>query len=114
MFVFIYSYAGGVFNYDGLTQAVEKVAELVKEADAMVVKSGCLKGISLDQIRQAGQRLNLHKHCREFFQKIVKLRNGEIGGVHVISYCWSGELIRSALSTGIYAFANIYLGIIWE
>lgn len=65
-----------------------------------MVESGVLKGLNLDNIRRAGERLVLQDGSRCFFQSIIK--NEKLNAnVHVLSYCWCGDLIRSALSTGM-------------
>lgn len=66
----------------------------------MVVDSGVLKGLSEDDIRRAGEHLIFQSGCKNFFQEIM--RNEDLtAGVHVLSYCWSGDLIRSAFSSGM-------------
>lgn len=88
------------FNYEGLKKALEQVAEFEKRANTRVVNSGVLKGLHLEDIKRAGQRLILQEGCRGFFQKIVK--NDTLKTlVHVLSYSWCGDLIRSAFSSGI-------------
>lgn len=88
------------FDYEGLRKALEQVANFEREANTRVINSGVLKGLNLDDIRRAGQRLILQEGCREFFQKIVKNDTLKTE-VHVLSYCWCGDLIRSAFSSGI-------------
>ncbi|XP_041005515.1 bifunctional TH2 protein, mitochondrial-like isoform X1 [Juglans microcarpa x Juglans regia] len=86
------------FNYEGLNKALEQVAEFEKRANTRVVDSGVLKGLHLEDIKRAGQRLILQEGCRGFFQKIVK--NDTLKTVvHVLSYSWCGDLIRSAFSS---------------
>lgn len=65
----------------------------------MVVDSGVLKGLSEDDIRRAGEHLIFQSGCKNFFQEIMRSEN-LLAGVHVLSYCWSGDLIRSAFSSG--------------
>ncbi|XP_057965127.1 bifunctional TH2 protein, mitochondrial-like isoform X2 [Malania oleifera] len=87
------------FNYEGLCKALEQLSDFEKKANLRVVESGVLKGLNVDDIKRAGQRLILQDGCRGFFQKIVKDVNLE-ADVHVLSYCWCGDLIRSAFSSG--------------
>ncbi|XP_062148913.1 bifunctional TH2 protein, mitochondrial-like [Alnus glutinosa] len=87
------------FDYEGLRKALEQVANFEREANTRVINSGVLKGLNLDDIRRAGQRLILQEGCRGFFQKIVKNDTLKTE-VHVLSYCWCGDLIRSAFSSG--------------
>ncbi|KAM0989253.1 hypothetical protein ACFX11_013229 [Malus domestica] len=49
--------------------------------------------------KRVGERLILQDGCINFFQKIVKSENLN-ANVHVLSYCWCGDLIRSAFSSG--------------
>ena len=96
--------AGIVFNYDGLSEFLKQVAEYEKGANAKVEKQGLLKDLLKEVIKKAGQSIKFHKGFREFFQKMVKNENPTFD-VHVISYCWCGNLIRSAFSPGI----NMYI-----
>jgi|UniRef100_A0A2N9HCV3 thiaminase len=87
------------FDYEGLHKALEQVAEFEKRANRRVVESGVLKGLYLEDIKRAGQRLILQDGCTGFFQKILKNDTLDTD-VHVLSYCWCGDLIRSAFSSG--------------
>ncbi|KAG2713736.1 hypothetical protein I3760_04G189300 [Carya illinoinensis] len=86
-------------DYEGLRNALEHVAEFEKRANTRVINSGVLKGLHLEDIKRAGQRLILQEGCREFFQKIVT--NDTLKAeFHILSYCWCGDFIRSAFSSG--------------
>ena len=75
-----------------------------------MIESGVLKGLNLEDMKRAGQRLILQDGCRSFFQKIVK--NDTLNtDVHVLSYCWCGDLIRSAFSSGIiFTHTHTHMG----
>ena len=88
------------FDYEGLHKALEQVADFEKRANTRVINSGVLKGLNLDDLKRAGQGLILQEGCREFFEKVVKNDTLKTE-VHVLSYCWCGDLIRSAFSSGI-------------
>jgi len=77
------------------------LAEFEKLANSRVVDSGVLRGMNLEDIRKAGERLILQGGCKNFFQKIVKTRENLNLDIHILSYCWCAELIRSAFSSGI-------------
>ncbi|KAL2325365.1 hypothetical protein Fmac_024423 [Flemingia macrophylla] len=85
------------FDYNKLSIALEQLSKFENTANNRVIESGVLKGISLEDIKRAGERLILHDGCTEFFQRIVKNENLN-ANVHVLSYCWCGDLIRSAFS----------------
>ncbi|EXB46024.1 hypothetical protein L484_015885 [Morus notabilis] len=87
------------YDYDGLRKKLEQVAEVEKNANARVEESGILNGLTLETIKLVGNHIVLHDGCRRFFQKIVK-KGRSIIDVHVISHCWSSQLIRSAFSSG--------------
>ncbi|KAJ0111985.1 hypothetical protein Patl1_01692 [Pistacia atlantica] len=93
------SEAVGKFDYKGLCEALKQLAEFERKANSRVVESGVLKGLNLEDIKRTGQLLMLQDGCRGFFQKIVKFENYKTD-VHVLSYCWCGDLIRSAFSSG--------------
>ncbi|XP_044492288.1 bifunctional TH2 protein, mitochondrial-like [Mangifera indica] len=93
------SEAVGKFDYEGLCEALKQLGEFERKINSRVVESGVLKGLNLEDIKRTGQLLMLQDGCRGFFQKIVKCGNYKTD-VHVLSYCWSGDLIRSAFSSG--------------
>ncbi|XP_050208203.1 bifunctional TH2 protein, mitochondrial-like [Mercurialis annua] len=87
------------FDYEGLYKALEQLAEFERRANARVVQSGVLKGINLEDTKKAGQQLVFQDGCKGFFQKIVRDENLKTD-LHVLSYAWCGDLIRSAFSSG--------------
>ncbi|GMP21878.1 hypothetical protein CsSME_00000121 [Camellia sinensis var. sinensis] len=87
------------FNYEGLCKALEQLSNFEKKANSSVIESGVLKGLNLEEIKRAGERVKLQDGCTGFFERVVK--NGNLNAnVHVLSYCWCGDLIRSAFSSG--------------
>lgn len=88
------------FDYAGLRHGIEKLSEFEKKANSRVIESGVLRGINLEDIKKAGERLILHDGCTSFFQNVVK-NNNINASVHVLSYCWCGDLIRSSFVSGI-------------
>lgn len=66
-----------------------------------MIESGVLKGLNLEDIKRAGERLILQDGCTDFFQSIIKDEKLK-GNIHVLSYCWCGDLIRSAFSSGMF------------
>lgn len=86
-------------NYEGLRKALEQLSEFEKKANTRVIESGVLKGLNLEDIKRAGERLNLQDGCIGFFQSITKNENIS-ANVHVLSYCWCDDLIKSAFSSG--------------
>ncbi|XP_021734748.1 bifunctional TH2 protein, mitochondrial-like [Chenopodium quinoa] len=98
---------GGEFNFDALQTALELLADFEKKANARVIDSGVLKGVNLEDIRKAGERIILQDGCTSFFQNAVHKENLDVT-VHVLSYCWCGDLIRSAFSSGGLDALNIH------
>ncbi|CAL2269651.1 unnamed protein product [Prunus armeniaca] len=96
-----------VFDYKNLHKALEKLSDFEKKANNRVTKSGVLKGLNIEDIKRAGERLILQDGCINFFQKIVKSENLN-ANVHVLSYCWCGDLIRSAFSSGDLHELNVH------
>lgn len=84
-----------------LHKALEQLSGFEKRANDRVVESGVLKGINREDIKKAGEHLVLHNGCTGFFQNIVKNENLN-ANVHILSYCWCGDLIRSVFSSGMY------------
>lgn len=85
------------FDYEGLCEALEQLSEFEKKANDRVIESGVLKGLNLDDIKRAGERLILQDGCINVFQKILKTQDVN-AKLHVLSYCWCGDLIRAAFS----------------
>lgn len=89
-----------IFNHEALRKAIEQLSDFEKRANSRVIESGVLKGINLEDIKRAGERLILQDGCTTFFQKLVKNENLN-ANVHVLSYCWCGDLIRASFSSGM-------------
>lgn len=87
------------FDYEGLKKALEQLSEFERRANMRVIESNVLKGLNLEDIKRAGERLILHDGCMGFFQNITKNENLNVN-VHVLSYCWCADLIRSTFSSG--------------
>ncbi|XP_058094967.1 bifunctional TH2 protein, mitochondrial-like isoform X2 [Magnolia sinica] len=96
------------FNYEGLCKALERLSDFEKRANSRVIESGVLKGLNLEDIKRAGERLILQDGCVGFFQQIVKKKEVLNADVHVLSYCWCGDLIRSAFSSGGLNVLNVH------
>ncbi|GAU21891.1 hypothetical protein TSUD_33880, partial [Trifolium subterraneum] len=86
------------FDYKELSMALEQLSKFENSANNRVVESGVLKGINIEDIKRAGERLILQDGCTDFFRRVVKNENLN-ANVHVLSYCWCGDLIRSAFSS---------------
>ncbi|KAL9233410.1 hypothetical protein vseg_008417 [Gypsophila vaccaria] len=95
------------FRHEDLLKALELLSEFEKKANARVVDSGVLKGVNLEDIKKAGERIILQDGCVNFFQRVVQSENLDVN-VHVLSYCWCGDLIRSAFSSGGLHALNIH------
>ncbi|KAK9919394.1 hypothetical protein M0R45_027988 [Rubus argutus] len=95
------------FVYNNLHKALGQLSEFEKNANNRVIESGVLKGLNIEDIKRAGERLILQDGCIDFFKKIVKSANLN-ANVHVLSYCWCGDLIRSAFSSGGLHELNIH------
>nr|GLL34747.1 probable aminopyrimidine aminohydrolase, mitochondrial isoform X2 [Ipomoea trifida] len=88
------------FNYEGLQKAFEPLSDILKHLNSEVMKAGVLKGLKLEDIKQTGESWFYQNVCMDFFQALIK--NESLNAdVHVLSYCWCDELIRSTISAGI-------------
>lgn len=105
------------FDYEGLRKALEQLSEFEKRANMRVIESGILKGLNLEEIKRAGEHVVFQEGCMDFFQSITKNENLDVN-IHVLSYCWCGDLIRSAFSSGgienfqLHANEFIYEGLV--
>ncbi|KAK8487925.1 hypothetical protein V6N13_027100 [Hibiscus sabdariffa] len=87
------------FKYETLHKALEQLSDFEKRANSRVIESGVLKGLNREDIKRAGKRLVLQDGCISFFQKIAQNKSLN-ANIHVLSYCWCGDLIRTAFSAG--------------
>ncbi|PKA48436.1 thiaminase (transcriptional activator TenA) [Apostasia shenzhenica] len=87
------------FNLEALYKRLEQLSEFEKRANSRVVQSGVLKGMNIDDIKRAGEHLNLQEGCAGFFQNIVREKGRLNLNLHVLSYCWCADLIRSSFSS---------------
>ncbi|XP_022886027.1 bifunctional TH2 protein, mitochondrial-like [Olea europaea var. sylvestris] len=95
------------FNYEGLHKALEQLSEFEKRANLRVIDSGVLKGLNVEDIKRAGERLLFQDGCTSFFRSVT--RNEKLNtDIHVLSYCWCGDLIRSAFSSGGLDSLNVH------
>ncbi|KAL8224986.1 hypothetical protein R6Q57_017543 [Mikania cordata] len=95
------------FNFESLCKALGQLSDLEMAANSRVDDSGVLKGLHMDDIKWAAEHLIFQDGCLEFFREIEKHENVAIEA-HILSYCWSGDLIRSAFSSGDSRFPNIH------
>ncbi|KAL3523384.1 hypothetical protein ACH5RR_016218 [Cinchona calisaya] len=95
------------FDYDRLRKALEQVSDFERRANLRVIESGVLKGLNLEDIKRAGERLILQDGCTDFFKSIIGDENLNVN-VHVLSYCWCADLIRSAFFAGGLNVLNVH------
>lgn len=96
-----------------MCEALEQLSEFEKKANDRVIESGVLKGLNLDDIKRAGERLILQDGCINVFQKILKTQDVN-AKLHVLSYCWCGDLIRAAFSARMCAPKSLYFVILLQ
>lgn len=87
------------FVLDNIYERLQQLSDFEKRANSRVIQSGVLKGMNVDDIKRAGELLKLHDGCSGFFQKIVGLKKMLHTDIHILSYCWCADLIRSAFSS---------------
>ncbi|KZV58240.1 hypothetical protein F511_34227 [Dorcoceras hygrometricum] len=87
------------FNYTGLRKALGDLSDFEKKANLRVIDAGVLKGLNVEDIKRTGERLILQDGCTSFFQTAISNKNLNTK-VHVLSYCWCSDLIKSAFSSG--------------
>lgn len=87
------------FAPEDLYKRLEQLSDFEKRANSRVIQSGVLKGMNVNDIKRAGERLNLQDGCSGFFQKIVGLKERLNADIHILSYCWCADLIRSAFTS---------------
>lgn len=95
------------FDYGRLRNALEQLSDFEKRANLRVIESGVLKGLNLEDIRRAGERLIFQDGCINFFKSITGNENLNVR-IHILSYCWCADLIRSAFSAGGLTALNVH------
>lgn len=95
------------FNFESLCKALGELSDLEKAGNLRVCRSGVLKGLHMDDIKWAGEHLVFQDGCVEFFREIEKMKDVAVDA-HILSYCWSGDLIRSAFSSGDSGFPDVH------
>ncbi|KAJ0963666.1 hypothetical protein J5N97_028788 [Dioscorea zingiberensis] len=95
-------------DFDGLYKILEQLSDFEKRANSRYVESGVLRGMNLDDIKRAGERLILQDGCQEFFRKVVSNKEKLKSDLHVISYCWCADLIRSAFASDVLNAMSIH------
>lgn len=80
-------------------KSLELISEFEKRANTRVIDSALLWGLKLKDIEHFGERLDLRPGCMNFFQQLVNNNKMEVK-IHVLSCCWSADMIRSAFASG--------------
>lgn len=98
------------FNLQGLRQVLHELSDFEREANARVVGSDFLAGLSREAVKQAGSRVAMREGCRHLLTRVAlegrSLRqNLEF---HILSVCWSRSFIEGTLSSNALEFANIH------
>lgn len=96
------------FDFESLCKALGKLSDIENEANLRVGGSGVLKGLHMDDIKWTGEHVKFQDGCIEFFKEIEKSKDVAAIDTHILSYCWSGNLIRSAFRSGDSRFPNVH------
>ncbi|KAL2470582.1 putative aminopyrimidine aminohydrolase [Abeliophyllum distichum] len=94
-------------DYEGLCRGLEQISNFEKRANSRLIDSNLLQGLSLPDIKRAGEHLNFQDGCKQFFKDLMKSENCATD-FHVLSYCWCDDLIKSAFSSGDLSVQNVH------
>ncbi|KAG8390681.1 hypothetical protein BUALT_Bualt01G0108900 [Buddleja alternifolia] len=94
-------------DYIALSEAIQQISVFEKKVNLRVVEFEVLKGLNVEDIRRSGERMILQDGCIGFFHSAINNENMNTN-IHVISYCWCGDLIRSAFSSGGLDSVNVH------
>ncbi|PIM99756.1 hypothetical protein CDL12_27748 [Handroanthus impetiginosus] len=94
-------------DYEGLCKALEQISDVEKMATSRVVHSNVLKGLNLADIKRASESLAFQDGCKKFFQDVAESKTFA-ADIHVLSYCWCGDLIKSASLSGDKNVLNVH------
>ncbi|XP_051143549.1 bifunctional TH2 protein, mitochondrial-like isoform X2 [Andrographis paniculata] len=95
------------YDYDGLCKTLEQISNVEKMATERVINSNVLSGLNLEDIKRAGERLTLQDGCEKFVHDVTQSESSA-PEVHILSYCWCGDLIWSAFSSVEQTKLNIH------
>ncbi|KAG8390679.1 hypothetical protein BUALT_Bualt01G0108700 [Buddleja alternifolia] len=96
-------------DFIGLGEAIRPISVFEKKANSRVVEFEVLKGLNVEDIKRAGERMILQDGCVGFFHSAINIEiENLITNIHVISYSWCSDLIRSALSSGGLDSVNVH------
>ncbi|KAG8368477.1 hypothetical protein BUALT_Bualt15G0049500 [Buddleja alternifolia] len=95
------------FDYEGLRKAIQHISDFEKKSDMRATGFEVLKGLSVEDIQRAGESMVFQDGCMDFFHSFIQNENLNTN-IHVISYCWSGDLIKSAFSSGGLDSVNVH------
>ncbi|KAH6771310.1 heme oxygenase-like [Perilla frutescens var. hirtella] len=101
------SVQGMGLDYEGLCKALEQISEVEKRATSRVIHSNVLKGLNMADVKRAGEHLTFQDGCKRFFLDLVE-RKKSAADIHVLSFCWCGDLINSAFSSGKQNLLNVH------
>lgn len=65
------------FNYEVLCKALEQLSDFESKANARVIESGVLKGLNLEDIKRAGERLIFSRWLHQLFSENCEERKFE-------------------------------------
>jgi thiaminase len=95
------------FDYEVLSKALKILSDFERRANTRVIESGVLKGLAIEDIKRAGERLLFQDGCTGFFKNVLMTEKLD-AKVHILSYCWCADLIRSAFSAGGLNVLNVH------
>eukprot|EP01018_Ginkgo_biloba_P019368 Gb_05453 [translate_table: standard] len=98
----------GTFDYEGLCRSLEQLSQFEAESNSKVVESAVLQGLNIEDVKKAGERLVLQDGCANFFQQILSQKDNSNVEMHIVSVCWSGDIIRASFSSSGLDGINIH------
>ncbi|KAL5562017.1 hypothetical protein UlMin_031764 [Ulmus minor] len=90
--------AANNFDYEGIRDVLEQVGEFEKKQNVSLEELELLKGLSPEDINVVAHRFAFQEGCETFLQSVQN--ENPKPDVHVISYSWSGNIIRSVFASG--------------
>ncbi|XP_057850301.2 bifunctional TH2 protein, mitochondrial isoform X2 [Cryptomeria japonica] len=98
------------FDFEGLCRSLEKLSQYEVEANSKIVESTVLQGINAEDIKKAGEHLLFQEGCTSFFTQVLSKMDDYNVDMHILSVCWSGDIIRTAFLTngvnGLHIHSN--------
>lgn len=94
------SFAGDLVTSQDLHNVLLQISEIDRRVKSRVIESGILYGVKFEDIQRVSELLTLQDGCVDYFHKLKGGESKIDAKIHIVSYCWSDDIIKSSFSSG--------------